>query len=103
MKPFPSQECGLQPALLVSYGLMKPGFISGPFYQTARFVAYLAELAEQSEQHETINLARRRFQAEHLQPWLSRFAADLQQHTTVAFYNQVGKLLAGLGLQIESN
>ncbi len=68
-----------------------------------QFVAYLAELAEQSEQHDTIDLARRRFQAEHLQPWLSRFAADLQQHATVACYRQAGKLLAGLALQIESN
>ncbi len=64
-----------------------------------QFVAYLSELAAQTtlpEDRAAIEEARRRFQAEHLRPWLPRFAADLQQHARLTFYREVGRQLAAL-------
>ena len=61
-----------------------------------QFVAYLHELAEQSSEPETVELARRHFETAHLQRWLPRFATDLQQHARVDFYREVGNRLAEL-------
>jgi len=61
-----------------------------------QFVAYLTELAEQSPEPDTVELARRQFESAHLQHWLPRFAADLQQHARLPFYQQVGHRLAEL-------
>jgi len=64
-----------------------------------QFVAYLSELAARSplpQDRAAIEEARRRFESEHLRPWLPRFAADLQQHARLAFYREVGQRLANL-------
>jgi len=61
-----------------------------------QFVAYLLELAAQSDAPAKIEQARRRFVREHLRPWLPRFAADVQQHSQLPFYRRLGEQLAAL-------
>jgi len=61
-----------------------------------QFVAYLAELAEQSAAGLEIQQARRQFEREHVHPWLPRFAADVQAHAHLEFYRLVGRQLAAL-------
>jgi putative dimethyl sulfoxide reductase chaperone len=68
-----------------------------------QFAAYLAELARQGEERPEVEAARHHFEAEHLRPWLPRFAADLQEHARLVFYRQVGRRLAGLAIHLAAN
>lgn len=61
-----------------------------------QFIAWLMELAAQSAHPEPIYRACRRFEAQHLRPWLARFAADLQAQTTLDCYRLVASRLLRL-------
>lgn len=61
-----------------------------------QFTAWLMELAAQSAHPEPVHQARRRFEAQHLHPWLARFAADLQAQTTLDCYRLVAVQLLRL-------
>ncbi len=61
-----------------------------------QFMAYLLALESEAEDAQPLEMARQQFESEHLLRWLPRFAADLQQHAQISFYQKTGERLAML-------
>ncbi len=64
-----------------------------------QFLAYLLELAAQSEAPESVEQAYRQFESEHLLRWLPQFAADLEKHARLDCYRELGRRLNGFGTE----
>ncbi len=65
-----------------------------------QFSAYLLDLAAQSEAPESVEQARRRFEANHLLRWLPQFAVDLEKHAQLDCYRELGKRLAEFATEL---
>ena len=68
-----------------------------------QFMAYLLALESEAEDAQAIEMARRQFESEHLLRWLPRFAADLQQHTRISFYQKTGEWLTILAQELSTH
>ena len=68
-----------------------------------QFMAYLLALESEAEDAQAIEMARRQFESEHLLRWLPLFAADLQQHARISFYQKTGEWLTILAQELSTH